>query len=105
MGACFRTQLGIFAMVVLCGCSYAAPPVRLSGVPRDFDRLAGEWVGEYIGDRDHRRQGSISFKLVAGEDHAHGDVLMTAAGFDHPYEPYRGDDFYPRPHELAPPSR
>jgi hypothetical protein len=67
------------------GCGYIAPDVRVQGPVEDLDRLAGEWQGEYVGDPAHGRRGSISFKLEAGEAHAHGDVLMIPAGQAAPY--------------------
>jgi hypothetical protein len=80
-----------FVLVFACtllpagGCGYVAPEVQVQGPVQDLDRLAGEWQGEYVGDPAHGRRGSISFKLVAGEGHAHGDVLMIPAGQTAPY--------------------
>jgi len=78
------------AVVAACAaavtaCGFHAPPVRVQGTASMLEQLAGEWWGEYTGDRLHGRNGSIAFKLVAGEDHAHGDVLMTPRGADRPY--------------------
>ena len=73
------------ALFAAGGCSYIAPEVQVQGPVEDLDRLAGEWQGEYVGDPAHGRRGSISFKLVAGEAHAHGDVLMIPAGQTAPY--------------------
>jgi hypothetical protein len=73
--------------VALAGCAYNAPPVALEGRPADLEALAGDWAGEYEGDNG--RSGSIVFKLVAGEDHAHGDVLMVARGASQPFAAWR----------------
>jgi hypothetical protein len=71
----------------LIGCA-PPPPIRVVGSPSDLDSLAGEWTGTYK-SRDGDRQGSIWFKVVAGEDHAHGDVLMTPQGRSEAYARYK----------------
>jgi hypothetical protein len=68
------------------GCA-SASPVRVGGSPADLEILAGEWTGTYSSP-DTGREGSIWFKLVAGEDHAHGDVLMTPRGRSQAYARY-----------------
>jgi hypothetical protein len=65
--------MALAASVLACG---PTPPIQLGGSPADVEALAGEWTGAYT-SRDSSREGTIWFKLVAGEDHAHGDVLMT----------------------------
>jgi hypothetical protein len=64
----------VMAVVVALSsaCAYVSPPIRLDGRPADLDALVGKWSGAYSGDGPQRRRGSISFTLVAGEDHAHG---------------------------------
>lgn len=69
------------------GCAYHAPPVRMEASPAELERLAGHWTGDYTGWR--WGGGSIVFTLVAGEDHAHGDVLMAPHGALRPYRPWR----------------
>jgi hypothetical protein len=59
------------------GCA-SAPIIPLHGDPFDFRTLVGEWDGVY--NSGGNREGSIWFKLVEGEDHAHGDVLMHPRG-------------------------
>jgi hypothetical protein len=49
-----------------------------AGVPGSLDALAGDWFG--IRERRTDRRGTIVFTIVAGEDHAHGDVLMSPQG-------------------------
>lgn len=74
--------VGPIALIVMLGglsaCA-SVPVVPLHGPIADFARLAGEWDGTYT-SRDADRSGSLWFKLVAGEDHAHGDVQMTPDG-------------------------
>ena len=81
----------VTAAVLTVGCSYISPPIRLDGRGAEVQALAGDWSGEYTSDSPDARHGSIWFKLVAGEDHAHGDVLMFPRGFTRPYERYRGE--------------
>lgn len=71
------------AAVTLAACA-SAPVVPVKGTPDAVAALAGEWLGTYS-SRTTGRSGSIWFKLVEGEDHAHGDVLMTADGAPHAY--------------------
>ena len=72
--------------------AYLAPSIQMYGTPGDLERLAGEWSGEYTGDRAHVRRGTIMFKLVAGERVAHGDVRMTPDGVDRPSQRYSEDE-------------
>ena len=78
-------------LAALAACSYGQPPIRVYGSPTDLERLAGQWSGEYRGDPDHPRRGSIAFTLKSGTHEAVGDVLMTPQGAS-PYERYYGDD-------------
>ena len=61
-------------------------PVPLSGERASLDRLAGEWAGSYT-NPENGRSGSIVFTLTAGEDHAHGDIVMVPRGMDRPLQP------------------
>ena len=100
-----RLLLGVSAIALVSSCGFVAPRVELLGTPGGLARLSGEWWGEYTGDGDHARRGTIAFKLVAGEDHAHGDVVMSPADDDLPYRPYRDTDQHMSPQELARRSR
>ena len=83
----------VLTILVVGVCSAApascasGPPIPLQGSPPAFMTLAGEWDGTYT-SRDTGRNGSIWFELIAGEDHAHGDVLMTPRGRTEPYYRY-----------------
>lgn len=60
------------------------PEVALPGPAGSAAALVGEWDGSYFGPATGR-SGSIWFKLVDGENHAHGDVLMKPRGASSPY--------------------
>jgi hypothetical protein len=64
----------------------SATVIPIQGPVADLSVLAGEWLGTYSSS-DVGRQGTIWFKLVQGEDHAHGDVRMTPRGTRTPYAP------------------
>jgi hypothetical protein len=64
--------------IALSACA-SLPVIPVQGLERDLEPLAGEWTGRYEGDGVDRRSGNILFILTAGEDHAHGDVLMTSS--------------------------
>ena len=66
--------------------------VPLRGTPADLALLVGEWNGTY-NSRATGRSGFVWFKLVEGEDHAHGDVLMTARDGSIPYYRYGPGDY------------
>lgn len=70
--------------------------------PAEFQALVGEWDGTYT-SRDTGRSGSIWFKLIAREDHAHGDVLMTPRGHMEPYYRYPPNGWLPgeRPADVT----
>jgi len=70
------------------GCALA-PPIVLESTPGDLEQLVGTWEGRYTGARNGR-SGNIAFELVAGEDHAHGDVLMIPDGAERGYMRYPG---------------
>jgi hypothetical protein len=77
--------------VVAAGCASTPAEVRVEGAPTELSALAGDWEGEYSSAATGRL-GSIVFKLVAGEDHAHGDVLMIPRGSSDPYRPRGGGE-------------
>ena len=105
MSTQLHTALSVSALVFLAGCTFMAPRIEVAGTPGDLERLSGEWRGEYIGDRDHGRRGTIVFKLVAGENHAHGDVVMIPEGRTQPYQRYQGDEQRAPAQEVAQRSR
>jgi hypothetical protein len=74
--------------VTAAACVSTSAPVKVVGTPSEISALAGHWEGEYS-SKATGRLGSILFDLVAGEDHAHGDVLMTPRGSANPYRPSR----------------
>jgi hypothetical protein len=83
--AAVRTLPAAAALTVAMGCASLAPPFPVYATPGDLERLSGDWRGEYIGDHDHGRQGTIALRLMAGENHAHGTIVMIPAGLDqHP---------------------
>ncbi len=57
----------------------------------DVEMLNGEWFGDYLVDEPRGRRGTIVFKLIAEEDHAHGSVVMIPEGSTRAYERYHGD--------------
>ena len=64
---------GLMMLAALAvGCQAAQPPVPVVG---DVAALAGEWRGEYWSTESGRR-GTILFSLQAGQDTAHGEVVM-----------------------------
>ena len=78
----------ILAAVVAAGisaaCGPAMRPVVFDASPADWQRLAGEWRGEYtMSGRD--RHGLIAFRLAAGTHEASGDVLMISDRSAWPY--------------------
>jgi hypothetical protein len=78
-------SIGVVFAIVASGCM-PMPSVALQATPADLERLAGEWAGEYE-SAGLGRLGRIEFKLKAGTDDAHGDVLMVPRGRRTPYEP------------------
>lgn len=70
-----------------CASTPAAVPIQAT--PAEISALAGHWEGEYS-SKATGRLGSIVLDLIAGEDHAHGDVLMIPRGSNQPYRPARG---------------
>jgi hypothetical protein len=80
----FGFAVGLSLFVLLPGCSSQSAPVPVEGAPAELSALAGRWEGEYESPATGRL-GSIVFDLTAGEDHAHGDVLMIPRGSTTPY--------------------
>jgi hypothetical protein len=77
---------GLSLLVLVGGCVSTSAPVPVEGTPSEISALAGHWEGEYSSVATGRL-GSILLDLVAGEDHAHGDVLMIPRGSTKPYGP------------------
>lgn len=88
MSRMIKTVSLLGALALGSACASAPAAVRLEATPADLQALVGEWEGEYNSSATGR-SGSIVFKLVAGEDHAHGDVVMIPTGSRRPYEPIR----------------
>lgn len=76
-----------FSMLALA-CTSAPAAVPIQATPAEISALAGHWEGEYS-SKATGRLGSIVLDLIAGEDHAHGDVLMIPRGSNDPYRPAR----------------
>lgn len=68
----------ILALVTasFAACASGPPAVPVLAAPADLDLLTGEWAGEYQADHPTGRNGTILFRLEAGEEEARGDVLM-----------------------------
>jgi hypothetical protein len=96
------TRLGLSVLLLVSGCASFSPPIPVDATPADVELLTGEWYGHYLGDEPRSRRGTIVFDLTAGEDHAHGSVLMIPAGSTRAYERHRGEPAA-RPGETAPP--
>jgi hypothetical protein len=81
-----RIYLSLGVSVVLAfgtGCSLAMRPVQMEATHADWEKLAGDWRGDYsIPGR--ARHGVIEFRLNAPEQQATGDVLMIADRFKWP---------------------
>jgi hypothetical protein len=82
---------GLLLLALMEGCASTPAAVPVEGAPAELSALAGGWEGEYSSAATGRL-GSVVFKLVAGEDHAHGDVLMIPRGSDDPYRPRSGGE-------------
>lgn len=63
------------AAFILSGCA-SGRMIVLQGEPSALGWLAGEWDGTFTGS-ENSTEGTLWFSLIAGEDHAHGDVRMT----------------------------
>lgn len=64
------------ALLMAGACALNPAPVPVSGPAPDIAALEGEWSGEYRG-LETGRTGSILFRLDAGRDTAHGDIVMV----------------------------
>ena len=67
--------LALTTAAALSGCA-TGRVIVMKGEPSSLRFLAGEWDGVFAGD-ENGAQGLVWFSLIAGEDHAHGDVRMT----------------------------
>ncbi|MGH9259550.1 MAG: hypothetical protein ACRD08_06560, partial [Acidimicrobiales bacterium] len=74
--------------VIVAACASTPPPIPVTGTAGDITALVGEWIGEYSSPSTGR-SGSISFKLSARGDTAHGDVVMIPADWGRRLEPWR----------------
>jgi hypothetical protein len=81
-------KTGVLGLAVMAACAYNPPPIPVDARPSELQELAGRWTGHYHGGASGR-SGSIEFILVAGEDHAHGDVVMVPRGAHRPYHSWR----------------
>lgn len=83
----FRPRGSVLSLLVFAiGCATTSAPVPVEGTPSNVAALAGHWEGTYESEATGRT-GSIVFDLVAGEDHAHGDVVMIPRGSTNAYRP------------------
>lgn len=76
----------ILSLASMIGCATTSAPVPVEGTAPNVAALAGHWEGTYESEATGRT-GSIVFDLVAGEDHAHGDVVMIPRGSTNAYRP------------------
>lgn len=60
----------------MAACALNPAPVPVAGAAEDLEALTGQWSGEYH-SQETGRTGSILFRLDAGTDTAHGDVVMV----------------------------
>lgn len=74
----------VLSIVLAVGCATTSAPVPVAG--SNVAALAGHWEGDYESEATGRT-GTIVFDLVAGEDHAHGDVVMIPRGSTNAYRP------------------
>jgi hypothetical protein len=72
----------VLTVAFVSGCSYAMRPVAFEAPRAEWERLAGDWRGQYTIGRE--RHGLIEFRLKALEREASGDVLMIADRFGWP---------------------
>jgi hypothetical protein len=87
-----RARLALVLVTALCGtgCSFAMRPVPFEAGAAEWERLAGDWRGEYT-INGHDRHGLIAFRLNAGAREAAGDVLMIPERFAWPSGPIWAD--------------
>ena len=74
----------VLSSFLAVGCATTPAPVPVEGT--NVAALAGHWEGDYESEATGRT-GTIVFDLVAGEDHAHGDVVMIPRGSTNAYRP------------------
>jgi hypothetical protein len=67
--------VAVLAALLLSACA-TGRMIVLQGEPSSLRFLAGEWNGTFTGDA-RGPEGTLWFSLIAGEDHAHGDVRMA----------------------------
>lgn len=67
----------VLALSAACsaGCGFAMRAVPFEATPAEWERLNGDWRGDYRIE-DHDRRGLIEFRLKSAEHEAFGDVLM-----------------------------
>jgi hypothetical protein len=83
----FRPRGSVLSLLVFAiGCATTSAPVPIEGTASNVAALAGHWEGTYESEATGRT-GSIVFDLVAGDDHAHGDVVMIPRGSTNAYRP------------------
>jgi hypothetical protein len=82
-----RSSIWLAGPFLVAAC-HSTPPgaVPIAGEAAAISRLAGTWQGSYQSPAVGRA-GSILFTLTAGEDHAHGDVVMVPNGANRPLRP------------------
>lgn len=78
----------LLAATLIASCATERASVPLVATPEERSSLVGEWHGRYAGPQG--RAGSIVLFVKAGEDHAHGDVLMVPEGRSQRYGPSAG---------------
>ncbi len=83
-----RRLLTLMAASLISACAANPAPVPVVGDEVSVATLAGRWEGSYS-STETGRSGSIIFTLTAGEDTAHGDVLMVPAAQEEPPDPER----------------
>ena len=82
-----RSSAWLAGLILVTACHSTPPsPVPLVGDAASLNRLVGAWEGSYQSPAVGRA-GSVVFTLVAGEDHAHGDVVMVPRGATRPLRP------------------
>jgi hypothetical protein len=78
-----RATNAFVIILAAIGCASNPDPVPLVASAGTVSRLAGEWRGSFEGDQTGRA-GSIIFRIEAGSDTAHGDVLMVPTQMNAP---------------------
>jgi hypothetical protein len=78
-GHSFLAASGWIVLSLAAGGCASATVIPLRGSVADLSGLVGEWNGTYS-SQELGRGGTLWLKLVAGQEHAHGDVRMTPRG-------------------------